>query len=1048
MRPLLMKIKGINSFSEEQSVDFRALTQQGFFGIFGPTGSGKSTILDGITLALYGVIARKSANFIHTGERRGYVCFEFAIRRKNEHCYRAEREFRLDEKTGSARAGRCLLTDITGEEPVILADSVREMNRCCREIIGLSSEDFLRTVVLPQGKFSEFLELKGNERNNMLERLFRLERYGEELSARLKQRSAAVKEALARLSGEAQAYGELDETILADKKKEWEDLCRRMTKTEEAGRQARELAEQAREVNGLQEDWKRACLEKDSLEADKDRMEERQERLLRAEKALPVLAAWEEFCRCRDRREKTAATAAECQGKREAAGEKLQKAKQKLEEVLTKKDEKLELLDEKRNRLKDTIRIETDREEAAAAVRKWNGEKVQAESRLSLCQRQEEESRDGSRECRERMEAAEQIWKNVPDRSQDKLLAEEAFRWEQETESWQKEKSRWEAQLRTDKKEEQQSQEKIICLQGELEEAVRHWEQAKTKREDEFFYRWRHHLEEGKPCPLCGALHHPAAGEHFSEKNVPGDRFGESIPEKQQEESCWEENLQDKNRNDNLSGESFWEEKQRTLREELLRQTWRREKLEEQIREQEEEIRKKEEEYRRIKDSCDRRKAELDCGDLARYLEHLRRQEEEKKKAMDQWAHWSQELSGRQKEEEIFRRESQEAEQQLEKCRLQLQIFTSREEECQKTIRNLWENPAIQDFPALKEWESMLRQTEQEKEELLCRVQEAEQEYQHGLDEWNQWTLRSNTWMAREEEQKQAETAAEKHLEKLLELQGFEHREEAEQSLMTEKEIQKEKAEMEEFSRNWEKNQGKLADLQEKLRGRRVTKEELAEAEAEERRLQDQYKAEEKQEIRIRKEWEDMEERWTKLQKIKKREKELQSLEDQLEELRKLFAGKKFVQYAAMEKLRYVALEASGILYTVSAGQYGLETGEEGTFFIRDYRNGGCLRDPSTLSGGETFLVSLALALSLSSQIQLTNQAPLELFFLDEGFGTLDEEKLHEVLDALERLPGSRRTIGLISHVSEIQNRVPVRLMISPAQIGGKGSQIRLEQNG
>ena len=58
MKPIILKIKGINSFIEEQTIDFTSLTQLGLFGIFGPTGSGKSTILDGITLALYGEIPR------------------------------------------------------------------------------------------------------------------------------------------------------------------------------------------------------------------------------------------------------------------------------------------------------------------------------------------------------------------------------------------------------------------------------------------------------------------------------------------------------------------------------------------------------------------------------------------------------------------------------------------------------------------------------------------------------------------------------------------------------------------------------------------------------------------------------------------------------------------------------------------------------------------------------------------------------------------------------------------------------------------------------
>ncbi|MDU2896472.1 MAG: AAA family ATPase [Clostridium sp.] len=79
MKPINLKIKGLNSFQEEQSIDFLKLTDRGLFGIFGPTGSGKSTILDGITLALYGNMARKSSNFINTNCDRVNVSFEFQI---------------------------------------------------------------------------------------------------------------------------------------------------------------------------------------------------------------------------------------------------------------------------------------------------------------------------------------------------------------------------------------------------------------------------------------------------------------------------------------------------------------------------------------------------------------------------------------------------------------------------------------------------------------------------------------------------------------------------------------------------------------------------------------------------------------------------------------------------------------------------------------------------------------------------------------------------------------------------------------------------------
>ena len=88
-------------------------------------------------------------------------------------------------------------------------------------------------------------------------------------------------------------------------------------------------------------------------------------------------------------------------------------------------------------------------------------------------------------------------------------------------------------------------------------------------------------------------------------------------------------------------------------------------------------------------------------------------------------------------------------------------------------------------------------------------------------------------------------------------------------------------------------------------------------------------------------------------------------------------------------------------------------------------------RSSDTLSGGETFLVSLALALALSSQIQLKGSAPLEFFFLDEGFGSLDSELLDTVMTSLEKLHSNNLSVGIISHVEELKSRVPMKLVVS-----------------
>ena len=190
MKPIRLKIKGLNSFLEPQEIDFQTLAKDGLFGIFGPTGSGKSTLLDGITLALYGTTARNSSNYIHVSTDKAFVEYLFSVKEKAETLYRVTRSFKRS-KEGGIRSDSARLTRLSEEGEQVLADRVGTVNELCRSIIGLNKDDFFRTVVLPQGKFSEFLKLEGKQRNEMLERLFGLEKYGQQLAELIKKQEAS-----------------------------------------------------------------------------------------------------------------------------------------------------------------------------------------------------------------------------------------------------------------------------------------------------------------------------------------------------------------------------------------------------------------------------------------------------------------------------------------------------------------------------------------------------------------------------------------------------------------------------------------------------------------------------------------------------------------------------------------------------------------------------------------------------------------------------------------------------------------------------------------
>lgn len=129
---------------------------------------------------------------------------------------------------------------------------------------------------------------------------------------------------------------------------------------------------------------------------------------------------------------------------------------------------------------------------------------------------------------------------------------------------------------------------------------------------------------------------------------------------------------------------------------------------------------------------------------------------------------------------------------------------------------------------------------------------------------------------------------------------------------------------------------------------------------------------------------------------------------------------------------------ANDLLSQLSGGGYSLEADAEGSFRIIDHRNADELRDIATLSGGETFLVSLALSLSLAETLSGKGGAGLEAIILDEGFGTLDEESLDVVASVLEELAGRGLMVGVITHVKELAARAPVRYQVTREPDGSK----------
>ena len=155
--------------------------------------------------------------------------------------------------------------------------------------------------------------------------------------------------------------------------------------------------------------------------------------------------------------------------------------------------------------------------------------------------------------------------------------------------------------------------------------------------------------------------------------------------------------------------------------------------------------------------------------------------------------------------------------------------------------------------------------------------------------------------------------------------------------------------------------------------------------------------------------------------------------------------AKKFGAWMQNQILTWLVEGATARLRELCSGQYSLDLSDRNEFLVIDHRNADEPRLAKTLSGGETFLASLALALSLADQVAnlaAHGSSKLEALFLDEGFGTLDSETLDVVAATIEQL-GTERMVGLVTHVPELAGRIPVQYRVT--KVGNASSVERVE---
>ena len=1172
MKPIKLEVKGLNSFIDKQVVEFDKLTERGLFGIFGPTGSGKSTILDGITLALYGDIARKSSNYINTNCDGVYVSYEFQITGNEVKRYRVDREFKRDNKSGGIRNKSSKIIDITGGVENVLEEKAKAVTSKCEEIIGLKLDDFMRTVVLPQGKFSEFLKLEGKERRNMLERLFNLRKYGDDLSSKLSFEIRKEKDKMNVLEGQLKGYEGISEEALKAKEEEINGINLSIKSKEELLNKIKKEFKEAEKVWNTQKELCDKRIEEESLVSRSEEIKSFKERVEISNKADKVIVFINNLEEILKEINKEDLKFNELNKKLEELTNLREENKLKFEEVSKKKEEKLPDLRLKKEKLLESqkerdilFEIKADGVKLKEACKKIFEDRSKCDTKLNSIEENEKRLNEELKEKEERKEElfVHEEFKNkinsglfilnsyenldkqfneikseevelkqyIKNLTEDKEKSEKDLKVKIESlgktrdklESLLKEtpgdsNSILEKQIKLGEyreklnkyKEIKNSLEESLKSKNNFEEKLKAFENQKLLLEkdvrelkeyinkvkvEELAHKLRENLIDGECCPVCGSTHHELnkvekinldesnekttlleskeeklkelilefskieatleyENKKIEELNISIEEVGEvneerlksleeefnTLKDKIEEFNLKKENLEkdlEKLKEEKNNLENIFNKAEVILCEKIVREK----EIASKIKELDKELKLKNFELNSIKN-------ELKIEDIKLENELILKKEKEKNLLEKEIRILRTQLeeSNKIKDELREKRDALKEDYLSQKSLLDGKVEVYREKE--RMIKGALKGLIDEALPIEKiDIKGLLEDLQLEIdyiEKAYLNLSEEKEKLEKAFNNMNQEVAvtkeRVNSLKLRKENE-------EKKVNLALEEEGFKTILEVKEGILSKDEKEKLKILIEEYDNNLIKVRANIELLIKKLNGKSLTEEEWTRVLQEKNNTEKELKEVEELKIRLVTESESIKKKLEEQRDIlhikAKQEHKLALLSD----LEKLFKGKKFVEFIAANQLKYISIEASKKLKDITNGVYGLEVDENGKFIIRDYKNGGAKRDASTLSGGETFLASLALALSLSSQIQLKGTAPLELFFLDEGFGTLDDNLLDVVMSSLERLHHERLSVGIISHVESIKNRVPVKLILTPAEAGIGGSKVKIERS-
>lgn len=1054
MKPILLTMQAFGSYGEKTEIDF----QKGgdFFLISGDTGSGKSTIFDAMMFALYGEVSTNGSGkenellsqFVDVRNDKPLVSLVFtAHQHGQEETYkitRTPRHIRPAKRTGAKQQEEGETAELLMPDGSQYPSKLSDTNRKIEEIVGLTADQFRKVVMIAQGEFMDFLRAGSKEKTELLRDLLKTDYYyqlSERLKTLAKEKNTAAKTQRAKLSliaANAETKGLPEEDALAlDKAKGTVIKAAEKLQPEQVDALVDVLSDMCARLQLQQGELAR---QQTAAQNDRD------ECMKRIEAAQPLMQRFKELEDAEKTLQECAAQADEIEKKRGLIGKirdawaiepKYQRMKD-AQKALTDAQRELAAKQQELPQLKQTaadaaaLHQQTENEkQTATALCSEVTTKVEtaletfvALEKAEKALRQAEEADAKAKANAESAKKALDDFKNQEDawRTQEAELqgAEAAYEvCKQQNQQYRDLKKSLE-DLHGNQKDVQEKARQAAAAKDAYASATQKYQRAQNEYDD---YRLvflnaqagllARELAPGKPCPVCGALEHPAPcqltqenqqlnREQLERRRKAADDAAKAQEEKAKESESARVKLTERQKAAE-EAEKKLVENATNIREnvpmataadvEAMLTAWLPE-----LQSASKSVQAKVDALKKVRENLDGAKAEREKLEktASAAQETAKSTAVKKAEAEKTWKLHQEELSSsayRTRGDAVAQRtQAQEAKQKAEAAASQA---AEKERQAQK---------------AETDCETQIRRLNEEMPQKQANAEEFNQQYQQtmaekSLDE-TQWRQLAADYDAEEPD----------HLQKKV--NDFDQK------------------------KNTAETQCTMA--QSAIAGRE--KPDMAKLEAASKTAESALKEvsnalEAAKHLRLNNEkvLEDLREGREPLANACKAANTAQHLSDVMAgtESGNRMNLETFVQRSYMEK---ILCDANRRFRDMSNGQFELKL-----INVEDAGEGknkgldlevysivtGKTRSVNTLSGGESFMAALSLALGMADQIQAATAAiHLDVMFIDEGFGSLSDNARNEAVNILKEMAGKQRQIGIISHVSELKDEIENQLIV------------------